>query len=167
VRTKAFVLKSIFSVLFFTLFFTSFAAQTNGKNIRFERKSFFEEKFEEGKRFLHTVNSDFFRTTVCVGKEMPAMLFLQECDSREIEGEDGGVFKITVEAYLKRNEKYEFLWKICENGQSGKVHQDFFSVENYGDGTTEDNKKLFDIFTGRKLISYTGQPCEVEFTNSK
>ena len=116
------------------------------------------------RRFTFT---DVYPDNVVSDEQFRTLLLLEEFRSERILRAEGQQGSVIVQAWIGKDDSPgEKLWAINQEGDEGAVSDRFYRVTKHGCCGAEDTFVFFNIMSGVKVFTSTGQLFQIEVPNT-
>lgn len=116
------------------------------------------------RRFTFT---DVYPDNIASDEQFRTLLLLEEFRSERILRAEGQQGSVTVEAWIGKDDSPgEKLWTIQQEGDEGAVADRFYRITKHGCCGAEDTFVFFNIMSGVKVFTSTGQLFQMEVPNT-
>jgi len=116
------------------------------------------------RRFTFT---DVYPDNIASDEQFRTLLLLEEFRSERILRAEGQQGSVTVEAWIGKDDSPgEKLWTIQQEGDEGAVTDRFYRITKHGCCGAEDTFVFFNIMSGVKVFTSTGQLFQMEVPNT-
>src|SRR5262245_57515696 len=116
------------------------------------------------RRFTFT---DVYPDEIVSDEQYRSMLLLEEFRSERILRAEGQEGSVTVQAWIGKDDSPgEKLWTIHQEGDEGAVADRFYRITKHGCCGAEDTSVFFNIISGVKVFTSTGQLFQIEVPNT-
>jgi hypothetical protein len=116
------------------------------------------------RRFTFT---DVYPEGIVSDEQFRTLLLLEEFRSERILRAEGQQGSVTVQAWIGKDDSPgEKLWTINQEGDEGAMADRFYRITKHGCCGAEDTFVFFNIISGAKVFTSTGQLFQIEVPNA-